>query len=533
MASALSNSNHDRRSRTAPTIRSRLALLAFACIVPAGLAVVTLLAYNYEKDRESLVRDSIATARAMTFAVDRDLAGVQAALKALATSPALASDDLASFRVQAEDALKDLNANNIVLIDQNGHQLLNTLAPIGALLPTTGNPPQLKAIFDADRPVVTDIFIGRVTGRPVIAIGVPVHRGGKVVYSLNAGIWPDRLARVLTQQRLPDGWIGAVFDGSGTIVARTHEMERFVGKKGAPALVQRMSQVAEDSLETNTVEGIPVVSVFSRSNVSNWTVAIGIPKSSLINAAVLSAAWLLLGILALLAAGLGLAWVIGGRIAGSIQNLTAPALALGEGKEIAITPLGLKEADDVAAALMKTSEKLQSAQHQALHDPLTDLPNRTLLSEFLDQQTDLSHRTKGSFALLCIDLDGFKNINDRYGHLIGDRLLCAVAERIKRGIRESDIPARMGGDEFAVVLMDTGSDGAARIGAKLVHDLSMPYEIGTLQVRISVSIGIAVYPETSTVTQKLLLAADEAMYAAKNSARERYVLARSPIRTLH
>jgi len=525
VVATIDNEDHERGLSRAPTIRSRLALLALACIVPAALAVVASLAYNYQEGRSALVRGSIATARAMMFAVDKDLAGVQAALRALATSPALSHDDLASFRVQAEEALKDLNANNVVLIDQNGHQILDTLTPIGAPLPATGNLPQLQPVFDADRPVVTDIFTGRVTGQAVIAIGVPVHRGGKLVYGLQAGISPDRLASVLIQQRLPEGWIGAIFDGTGSIVARTRDMARFVGTKGAPALVQRMSQVAEDSLETNTREGIPVVYVFSRSSVSNWTVAIGIPKSGLIKALVLSVGWLMLGTAILLAAGLGLAWLIGGRIAASIQGLAAPALALGEGNEVAISPLRLKEADEVAAALVRTSKKLQRAQHQALHDPLTDLPNRTLLTEFLDQQTDLNHRTKRSFGLLYIDLDMFKSTNDRYGHVIGDRLLCAVAERIQGGIRESDIPARMGGDEFAVVLTDTGGDGAARVAAKLVHDLSMPYEIGALDVRISVSIGIAVYPESGTTTQRLLLAADEAMYKAKNAGREQYALA--------
>src|SRR2546427_8310840 len=248
-----------------PTIRSGLVWLVTACVVPASLTTVVLITHNYQHERAQRLRDSIATARAMMAAVDRDLAGAEAALRALATSPHLDSNDLAAFYGQALQVLQGQVANNLVLIDARGQQQINTLRPFGAVLPASGNPPQLQTIFDTGRAVVTDVFVGPVTHHPLIAVGVPVVRDGKVRYSLNAGLFPERLSGVLTQQRLPADWIGTIYDGTGTIVARTHDMQRFVGTQAGADMVKHMAQASEGAFESDTVEGIAVISTFSRS----------------------------------------------------------------------------------------------------------------------------------------------------------------------------------------------------------------------------------------------------------------------------
>ncbi|MDQ2964218.1 MAG: sensor domain-containing diguanylate cyclase [Pseudomonadota bacterium] len=513
-----------RKSRRTPTIRSRLALLALACVVPASLAAVGLIAYDYQRERGRVVRDSTSTARAMASAVDRELSGIQAALFALATSPDLASDNLASFHHQAKDVLRTVAANNVLLLDAAGRQHMNTLVPFGAPLPS-GSMPAFRDVFELGHPLISDIIIGRVLKTPLIALAVPVHRDDKIVYSLIATIGPERLTQILARQRLPPGWIGTIFDSTGAIVARTHEIDRFVGKKGTTALLQRMAEVAEDSLETNTVEGIPVIAVFSRSGISKWTVAIGIPRRDLTNELLQSMGWLVLITFILPTGGLAVAWVIGKRIAGSIHALTAPALALGQGEEVTVPPLYLKEADELADVLTKTSIKLRLAQHQALHDALTGLPNRMLLTEFVNHQVALCRRTGGNFAVLFIDLDGFKAINDAHGHAFGDRLLCAIGARLKARLRESDMSARLGGDEFAAVLINAGLEGAVTVAAKLVNGLSLSYEIDSLIIEISVSIGVAIYPDSATATENLLRCADKAMYEAKARGKKRYAVA--------
>jgi len=335
---------------------------------------------------------------------------------------------------------------------------------------------------------------------------------------------PTRYVRLLSDQRLPPGWIAAVFDSTGTIVARTHEMERFVGQKGAPALVKRMLETSEDSLETLSVEGIPVLSVFSRSAVSNWAVAIGIPTSDLATELWQLLWWLILGVAIVLLASLGLAWAIGGRISKSIQGLSEPALALGFGEPVTVPPLDLKEADEVGQALTKASKMIREAEHRAHHDMLTGLANRALLNEIVDQQLAFCYRNGTTLSVLYIDLDGFKAVNDAHGHAMGDELLRAVAARIKSRLRRSDVAARLGGDEFAVVLGHTGVEPAAAFAAKMVDAISIPYPFGQMTIEISASIGVAGYPESGTTSEALLHSADEAMYKAKSAGKHRVVL---------
>jgi diguanylate cyclase (GGDEF)-like protein len=486
---------------------------------------VVLISYSYEHERGRLVRDSIATARALTSAMDRDLAGVQSALYALATSPHLASGDLRAFHSQAKEVLPNLIANNIVLIDANGQHRINTLRSFGEPLPSASSR-QLQRIFESGAPVVTDLFTGPLIGRPLLAIGVPVRVDNKIVYSLNAGILPERLSNILTQPRLPPDWIAAIFDSTGAVVSRTHEMNRFLGQKGSPALVKRMQEVTEDSLENTTLEGIRVLTVFSRSAVSNWTVAIGIPLKDVTSELGRLLWWLILGLAILLMSSLALAWVIGGRIARAVRDLCEPALALGLGEVVTVPPVRLKETDEVGQALMKASRMLQEAQHLAHHDALTGLANGLLFTEIVDHQLAICGRTGTTLSVLYIDIDGFKAVNDAHGHATGDQLLRAVAARLKSGIRSSDIAARLGGDEFAILLALTGAEAGAIVARKLDDRVSLPYPIDQLTIEISASIGVAGYPDSGTNSKELLQSADEAMYKAKSGRKRRQTVRR-------
>ena len=137
----------------------------------------------------------------------------------------------------------------------------------------------------------------------------------------------------------------------------------------------------------------------------------------------------------------------------------------------------------------------------------------------------LCQRTATKLAVLYVDLDDFKPVNDRYGHAIGDELLREVAARLKTGIRHSDLAARLGGDEFAVALPNTGTEDAAGLATKLVESLSAPYRITSLLIHISASIGVAAYPDTASTAELLLHHADKAMYEAKTVGKRRSVVA--------
>jgi diguanylate cyclase (GGDEF)-like protein len=200
-------------------------------------------------------------------------------------------------------------------------------------------------------------------------------------------------------------------------------------------------------------------------------------------------------------------------------------LALGSGKPVTIPSLQLKEADEVGRALARASAMLMAAQHRANHDILTGLANRALFDEILSHQLGICRRTNRDLAIVYIDLDGFKPVNDVHGHAAGDQVLCMVAARLKNSIRESDLAARLGGDEFALILVNTGLEAAQTLANKLMDSLSLPYLVGSLKLEISASIGIACYPESATAREALSLRADEAMYKAKAAGKRRYAIA--------
>jgi diguanylate cyclase len=151
----------------------------------------------------------------------------------------------------------------------------------------------------------------------------------------------------------------------------------------------------------------------------------------------------------------------------------------------------------------------------AYHDPLTDLPNRALLNDRMLQAFLTAKREGKALALLVIDLDGFKEINDALGHHAGDRVLQQVAARLRRTLRESDTVARFGGDEFAVLLPMTSLDGAERAARKILLDLNQPFLLDRRALFVSASIGVAGFPAHATTSHELLQKADAAMYAAK------------------
>jgi signal transduction histidine kinase len=343
-------------------IQAQLTRLVLALLLPAALAAALLIVYSYQRQHANIEQGTLATARALAQAVDRELASGRMALQALATSPHLAGGDLASFHRQAREALTEMPGNLVQVSDASGQQLINTLVPFGGTLPRHANAKQLRRVFETGRPVISDLFIGAVAQRPVIGIDVPVRRGGQVVYDMSMGFFPDRLGEILRRQELPAGWVGAIFDSEGTIVARTHDAERYVGHKGAPALVQRMAQQPEGRVESQTLEGIPVFSVFSRSSVSQWSVAIGIPQAEFARALRTSIAWVIVGTAVLLAMGIALAQLYSARIGRSIRSLIAPAAALGRGETISVPPLQLEEADEVAHALVDASRMLRDRE---------------------------------------------------------------------------------------------------------------------------------------------------------------------------
>lgn len=162
----------------------------------------------------------------------------------------------------------------------------------------------------------------------------------------------------------------------------------------------------------------------------------------------------------------------------------------------------------------------ETIRRLAFYDSLTGLPNRNLMYERLGTAIARARRNHGSFALMYIDVDGFKQVNDTLGHDAGDQLLRAVSARLKSSLRESDTVARVGGDEFVVIIENAVEPGTiARIADKLLAACIEPHVLGGSKVPVTLSIGVSFYPIHATTVDALLKAADSAMYRAKAAGR--------------
>jgi diguanylate cyclase (GGDEF)-like protein len=182
----------------------------------------------------------------------------------------------------------------------------------------------------------------------------------------------------------------------------------------------------------------------------------------------------------------------------------------------------LQSMANIAAAALEHQDASLQLMEQALHDPLTGLPNRALLFDRLEHAA-ASLRDGRSIAVLLIDLDGFKLLNDALGHDVGDQLLVAVAGRLRSILRGADTVARLGGDEFAVLCVDLPDDDAAvELAERLAEAMHSPFDLESVQTYVTASIGITVHRGPADSPRALLREADAAMYVAKESGRARY-----------
>ena len=447
---------HAPQPRVTPrrTIRFWLNCLVIACIVPALIVTTFIIYRSFNQERAGLERDTVGTARALSQAVDAELAGVRSALVVLSKSANLASGDLAGFYAQAQLVVRTLNIDNIVLSDVRGQQLINTLRPFGTPLPLHDRD-ELRRALAAGQPVISDLFIGAVSQRPIIIIEGPVLVGGETRYALAFGIFPARLNEILQRQKMPPDWVAAIVDSSDTIVARTIGGDEFIGKKVSADLKRELAAANEGFFEGKTIEGIPVLSSFSRSQFSGWSVAIGIPKATFLGALWQALLSNIVAALVLLAGGTLLARRMSGRIADSIHALRGPAIEMGSAGPLVVPPVAIQEVhllgqslvaahrlvqqrtaerDDLRRRLMSAQEEERLRLARDLHDQTGQgmtaailelkaiepfvgkkgLDRVRFLRKHLDELSKLLHRTAWELRPLSIDELGLTNALENY-----------------------------------------------------------------------------------------------------------------------
>jgi diguanylate cyclase (GGDEF)-like protein/PAS domain S-box-containing protein len=183
----------------------------------------------------------------------------------------------------------------------------------------------------------------------------------------------------------------------------------------------------------------------------------------------------------------------------------------------------IRDVTEQKLAEQKINDQNKKLSYQAHHDSLTGLPNRTLFNDRLSQSLEKAKRNNSKIALLFLDLDHFKKINDSLGHDVGDEVLKYITSRLKKSLRDEDTIARLGGDEFAIILEDVkNAQDASLVANDIINSLSKPIHINTHNLYVSSSIGISIYPDDGNSVTNLLKFADSAMYKAKDEGRNNY-----------
>ena len=393
---------------------------------------------------------------------------------------------------------------------------------------------------ETGRFAVGEYQIGRVTGQAGINFGFPVRDAAHEIRAVAfAGLDLEDLGRMAEATPLPPEGILSVIDVKGTILSRKPAMKEHVGQKlWNPQVIEAILAGSEGVLEAKGEDGVDwllahQVVYTNPDGAFPLRVLITVPMTRVFEEANRALIRDLLGIMLatlflLVAAWYGAEWFMLRKFRALLS--TAERMRAGDLNARTGIPEGGEELsqlahafDDMAGALQQREQRLQE---QAISDPLTGLYNRRYLNEFLPRELARSARSSMPLAVLLIDLDHFKRVNDSLGHEAGDIVLTAVGNLLRGNVRGSDIACRYGGEEFALILPDTGADAARRRAEDIrlaISTLSLIYARQPLG-RVTASFGIAVFPDHAQDTDDLLRVADTALYAAKGAGRNRIVI---------
>ncbi len=483
---------------------------------------------------EELRHDTKQLARIAELDMVRILEGAHQLLATLAKLPMDKGWDARACAVVAATANSDFEYDHIVTVDSNGARECassgNDVVRTGTLMPD-------RELFD--RIVATAGFsigaygICKVSGNEVLRVGYPiVDDTGAVVGAVYAGINLTWLNTAIDQWNLGAKTAIYITDRNGIQIARQPD-SRGVGQPISANLKPFLSAAESGTVEVTDSSG--AVNLFGYIPVGagpsdGIAVFVGRDKRQIISD-INQSIWL--NVAAALA-GLVLSVILTlfylrRFLARPFQNLLTVAgrWQKGDLSARAGSGSGSPEFDRLAAAFdgmaAEVSSRKLKISWMARHDVLTGLANRTVFAEALQREIARAHRDGTNFAVLYLDLDHFKDINDTLGHPIGDLLLQSVAERLRANVRETDTVSRFGGDEFALIATELKQPGdAAILAEKVLAIMSEPVSLRDMEVRSGATIGIAVYGPESADAETLLSHADIALYRAKSEGRGTY-----------
>jgi len=360
-------------------LRSHLILLVLAAVLPLLLFTGILIRQSITDQRRAVQDGILDTVRALSLAVDREIAIAQGILETLAGAQSLDRGDLQAFYQIARQAAVKRAGARIVLFDPSGQQRINTFRDYGTPLPNLfrdtgpiGKDPDfpdlmlglantVKQVMQSGRAAVSDVFVGLINGRPTVTIDVPVIRDGKVRYVVNMAFEADAFTKLLTEQRLPAGWVAGIFDRRGINFGRTMAAEKFVGRPASRELLEQIAKNQQGFGEGRTHEGAALYHAFVRSPVTGWVTAAEVPQQQANAASRQPIFFLVSGGAALLLLGLGMALFFGRRLAQSIGRLAQADEVTRENGSVEAQPSRVYEIEAVRLELSRARALARAA----------------------------------------------------------------------------------------------------------------------------------------------------------------------------
>lgn len=536
-------------SRLGSSMRTRIAAVA-GLLFLAGIGLTTLFVTRilYDEMQAMLFKQQLTTTRYVARDIDGKLALRMESLKRVANNmpPALLSQPRA-LQAWLEDrkAIHTLFPTGLMVIPPDGGPTLADAPRLQTRPRSFTDRDWFIAASSTHRATFSKPLVARATQEPAIVLAVPILDSNNKLLAVLAGVTP--LAAPGFLDLIQDAAPGKA--GSYQLVSPKHRSYALTSEPGEA--VRPLPGIGVDLAMDRALSGVRGIDIVrNRQNIDELVAIAEIPQTgwlllsrtptseafapvwNTVRNTMLIAALLSLPIIVLLLAALSKLLQPLGKLAEDLH-----AMADGKRPMQPVSTAHHDEVGDVADSFNRLQGKLLTQEQQlaamAHHDTLTGLPNRLLINERLDRELQRIRRNGNGLALLFLDLDGFKPVNDQYGHQIGDLVLIEVARRLEKCIREVDTVARLGGDEFLILVSDneTPREAGERVAGSCIAALAAPIAVDHQEIRVGISIGIAFANpghEGARSASLLLSQADIAMYRAKAEGRNRYAVYSPP-----
>jgi two-component sensor histidine kinase len=261
----------------------RLALLVAGTTLPLIVFAAGIVFNNYQQERRNASQRVLETVRSIRLVLDAEMQRMTGALQVLALTGPLRNGDFEAFRPIAEGFLDQYRDGGVVLVaDRAGHQLFSSVTSDTAHLPLRNNREIVERVFSTKRLQYSNVFVGAVKRQPIVTVEVPVLREGEVVYDISFSPPVEIFQGIINRQRPGEDWTISIFDGDGINFARAPNPQETIAKRASASLYAEMFRSNEATLQTVSLEGVPLITSFARSSVTGWIVAAGIAESSLV-----------------------------------------------------------------------------------------------------------------------------------------------------------------------------------------------------------------------------------------------------------